>query len=144
LHGRQILIGEGSNETSYTVPSYASCGSLAADLDAHGAIFRLPETVDRYAEQPGRRTTAGDSIRRDNPRKGVGSKQLRVRHLRVDIDAREDAPQGAGLGHAAERAPGDAGGGGFADQKWLSGLKSKEHPFRVMLSLMSDVTVVHS
>ena len=54
-------------------------------------MLRTPETVHWNAEQPCRGTTAGDSIGRENPRKGVGSEQLGVWNLRVDVYAREEA-----------------------------------------------------
>jgi len=101
VHRQHLVRCQGSNETTYALPSYARRGSIPADLDGHGAILCTPEPVDRYAEQPGGCTTAGDSIGSQNPSKGVGSKELRVWHLCVDVDAGKEASQGAGLGHAA-------------------------------------------
>jgi hypothetical protein len=85
MNQQHFVRREGSNETAYPLPPYPGCGSIPADLDGNGTIVRTPEAVDRYAEQPRRRTAAGDSIGRQNPSKGVGSEQLRVGHLRVDV-----------------------------------------------------------
>jgi hypothetical protein len=76
------------DETSDSVPTHRA-GDLVADyLDGDGIVLGSTQAVDRYAEQPGSRPSARDSIARQHEAQRLCAEQGSVWRLRLGVHTR--------------------------------------------------------